>query len=62
MRLDKLEEDYDIAVEFKSELIPNALEYYLNIVEDEPIESEEEDDQAPQEDNNDEGSNQSEDD
>ncbi len=61
MKLDKLEEDFDIAVEIKSELIPNALEYYLNIVEEDPIESEEEDDQE-QEQEQDNGSNHSDDD
>lgn len=38
MRLDLLEEDFDIAVEIRDELLPHALEYYLNIVEEELIE------------------------
>lgn len=38
LRLDELEEDYDNANEIVDDLIPNALEYYLNIAEDEPIE------------------------
>ncbi|CAI2377320.1 unnamed protein product [Moneuplotes crassus] len=33
-KLNTLEEDYDIAVEIKSELIPNALEYYFNIIDE----------------------------
>ncbi|CAI2376471.1 unnamed protein product [Moneuplotes crassus] len=61
MKLDRLEEDFDIAVEIKSELIPNALEYYLNIVEDEPVESEEGEDQDQEQDEN-EDDNASEDD
>lgn len=38
MRLDLLEEDFDIAVEIRDELLPHALEYYLNIVEEEQVE------------------------
>jgi nucleosome assembly protein 1-like 1 len=49
IKLDALEEDHDIGVELKSELIPNALEYYLNINEEEMIEEAEgEDDEEAQ--------------
>ena len=34
-RLDAIEDDYTQAVDFRDELIPLALEYYLNIVEEE---------------------------
>ena len=37
-KLDMLEEDYDNAMEFIDELIPLALEYYLNIIEVDVIE------------------------
>lgn len=37
-KLDELEEDFDNAMEFIDEVIPLALEYYLNIVEEEIIE------------------------
>lgn len=38
MRLEKLEEDLDIAADIRDELVPLALEYYLNIVEEDHIE------------------------
>lgn len=38
IKLDALEEDFDIGVEIKSDLIPNALEYYLDINEEDHIE------------------------
>lgn len=48
MRLDEMEEDYDIAVEIRDEIIPNALEYYLNIAEEPKIEEAEgEEDDLP---------------
>lgn len=48
MRLDRLEEDFDVAIEIKTELLPNALEYYLNIVEEEPIEEAEGEEGEPE--------------
>lgn len=38
LKLDQLEEDYDDALEIRDEVIPLALEYYLNIVEEEYLE------------------------